>query len=171
MTFTVQDDTGGVAGANAYITVDFFKTYHADRGNAYTAVDDAIQQAIIKATQYLDGRFRFRGLKLLGRYQTTEWPRSSALDADDQVVFGIPLEVQNATAEYALRALTGTLNPDPERDASGAAVAAKSETVGPISESTTFVGGAAFTLPKYPVADQMLRRAGLTLSGNDVLRA
>ena len=171
MGLTVQDNNGSVAGANAYITVQQFKNYHADRGADTSAFDDeAIEAAIIRATDYLDQRFNFVGKKRLGRDQTTEWPRSDAWDRDRYYINDIPPEVKEACAEYALRALAAELNPDPERNASGVAVLSKSEAVGPISESVTFVGGAVFQMPKYPAADQKLARAGLVRSGGTLLR-
>lgn len=176
MGFVVQADGGAsTPGANAYITVAFFKGYHEDRGNALPAspapADADIEKAIIRATDYLDGRFRFVGRRVYGRDQSTEWPRTNAYDIDRRYVNGIPDEIKEATAEYALRALTGALNPDPERDASGAVIVSKSEQVGPISESVTFAAGGAFVMPKYPAADSKLRRTGLVQSGGDVIRA
>lgn len=171
MALIVQDNTGAVAGANAYITVQQFKNYHADRGADTSAFDDeAIEAAIVRATDYLDQRFNFVGKKRLGRDQTTEWPRTDAWDRDRYYINDIPPEVKEACAEYALRALAAELNPDPERNASGVAVLSKSEAVGPISESVTFVGGAVFQMPKYPAADQKLVRAGLVRSGGTLLR-
>ncbi|WVW77400.1 head-tail adaptor [Stenotrophomonas phage vB_SmaS_Bhz59] len=173
MALIVQTNDGNAAGANAYITLAFFTAYHADRGNAIpgTPTDAQKEQAIIRATDYLDQRFIFVGRRLLGRDQTTEWPRMDAWDLDRNLVTGIPLEVQEACAEYALRALTAELNPDPSRDASGAAIQSQSQQVGPIAQSVTFVSGAVFTMPKYPAADAKLRRTGLVRSGGTVLRA
>lgn len=173
MAFTPQDSTGLVAGANAYITVAEFKAYHDDRGNSYAAAptDPDIEKAIVRASDYLDERFSFVGTRRnLRPVQTTEWPRTGAYDRDGAAVNDIPDAVKEATAEYALRAISAALNPDPDRDTSGAAVAKKAEAVGPISESVEFVGGAVFVMPKYPAADQKLRRAGLVRSGGTVLR-
>lgn len=171
MAIIVQNIDGTAVGANAYITVQEFKDYHADRGADTSAFDDeAIEAAIVRATDYLDQRFNFVGKKRLGRDQTTEWPRSDAWDRDRYYINDIPPEVKEACAEYALRALAAELNPDPERNASGVAVLSKSEAVGPISESVTFVGGAVFQMPKYPAADQKLVRAGLVRSGGTLLR-
>jgi hypothetical protein len=51
--------------ANAYCTVEFFESYHQSRGNPYPASPaDAIQTAIVQATDYLDQRYRFKGIKL-----------------------------------------------------------------------------------------------------------
>jgi hypothetical protein len=172
MALVLQNDMGSVPNANAYIDVAFFKAYHDDRGNDYgTPTDDVLAQKIIIGTDYVDTRFRYIGSRLIGRQQATEWPRQSAYDLDRYAVIGIPMEVKEATAEYALRALKGDINPDPIRDESGATIQSKSEQVGPIQESVTYVGGATVTMPKYPAADQKLRKAGLVLNGGTLLRA
>lgn len=171
MTLSVQDDTGLVSGANGYISVDWFKSYHQDRSQAFTATDSAIESAIVKATDYVDHRFRFVGRRSNGRQQSTEWPRFGAEDRDGYVIQGLPTELKEAVAEYALRALTAVLNPDPEATTTGAAILSKSETVGPISESVTYANAGRFDLPRYPVADQKLRSAGLTVSGGEIRRA
>lgn len=172
MTLNVQDDTGSVANANAYITVVEFKAYQDDRGGDYSgAADDAaIEKAIIRATDYLDQRFNFVGKKRLGRDQTTQWPRTSAWDRDRFYITNVPEEVKEACAEYALRAIAAALNPDPDRDTSGQTVQSKSETVGPILESVTFVSGGVFAMPKYPAADQKLYKAGLVRTSGRLLR-
>lgn len=172
MALHVQDDNGSVGAANSYLTVDEFKAYHTDRGNVFSAYSDSlIQTSLVRATDYLDQRFTFVGERLRGRDQTTEWPRSNARDRDRYAVLGIPTEVKEATAEYALRACAiGALNPDPSRDDSGAAVQSKTETVGPITETTTFVSGSRFSLPKYPAADQKLYKAGLVRTGGTLAR-
>lgn len=173
MALIVQTSEGNAAGANAYITVAEFNDYHNARGNARpgSPTNEQLEQAIIRATDYLDQRFRFIGESLRGRQQSTAWPRRDAWDCSRDLVTGIPEEVKEATAEYALRALLGVLNPDPERDSSGVAVQSKSEQVGPISRSMTFAAGAVFTMPKYPAADQKLRRACLVMTGGTSVRA
>lgn len=56
-----------IDGANAYITVSEFTKYHLARGNAVPVGADtlAIQQAIVQATDYIDAKYRFTGIKLL----------------------------------------------------------------------------------------------------------
>lgn len=172
MTLVVQDNTGSVEGANAYISVATFKAYHDDRGNSYAGSDDtAIEQAIIRATDYLDQRFYYVGEKRLGRDQTTEWPRQNAWDRDRYYLTDLPTEVKEACAEYALRALAAEVNPDPTRDETGRAVQSRSEQVGPISESVTYADKALFQLPKYPAADQRLLKSGLVRRGGQIRRA
>ena len=171
MAFTLQNDSGGVAGANAYIDAAFFKDYHRDRGTLEDGLEtSAINQAIIRATDYLDARFNFIGERQ-NVNQTTEWPRINAYDRSDDYIDGIPDEVKEACAEYAAIAISQTLNPTPDRDATGRKVQSKSEAVGPISERTVYTSGAVFELPKYPIADRKLiarglvERAGRTIRG------
>lgn len=171
MTLIVQDNSGTVVGANAYVTVAEFKAYHTDRGQSYAGhADSDIETAIVRATDYLDQRFVFVGKRRLGRDQTTEWPRTNAWDRDRRYVNDIPPEVKEAAAEYALRALTQVLNPDPDRDPTGRPIHSKSEAVGPISESVTYAYGGAYTMPAYPAADRKLVKAGLVRSGGNVVR-
>lgn len=173
MPITVQDNTGSIIGANAYISVAEFKAYHDVRGGDYSAAadDTVIAAAIIRATDYVDTRFWYVGRKKMGRTQSTEWPRIAAYDRDRYAVTDVPMEVKDACAEYALRSLSDDLMPDPTRDDTGQVIQSKTETVGPITESVTYAAGAAQTvLPKYPTADQILIKSGLTRSGGTVSR-
>lgn len=172
MAFTIQNASGTINDANAYISTVFFTDYHKDRGNALpagTGTGDK-QKAIIAATDYLDQRFTFEG-EQQNVDQRTQWPRISAIDRNGKLRSGLPHEVTEACADYALLALTQALNPTPDRDSTGRAVEAKAERVGPISESTAYSAGASFQLPKYPVADQKLRASGLVVSGKIIRRA
>jgi hypothetical protein len=58
-----------IDGANAYLTEAAFRLYHSSRGTAIPAgkVSADIQTAIVKATDYLDQKYRFSGVKLLQR--------------------------------------------------------------------------------------------------------
>ena len=176
MAFIVQDDSGGVVDANAYIDATFFKDYHKDRGHDLPSGSSTgvIQRAIVRATDFLDVKFDFIGDRLLSD-QTTEWPRLDAQDKDGRVVNGVPPEVQEATAEYALISLRmeidenknpqDSINPTPERDATGQPVRRRASRVGPISEDVSFsvggVSGSVFEMPRYPIADEKLRQRGL----------
>lgn len=52
--------------ANAYITEQFFFDYHAARGNPVAESPlDAVQYAIVKGTDYLNQKYRYKGNKLL----------------------------------------------------------------------------------------------------------
>lgn len=176
MAFTVQSDPP-VANANSYGSVAEFQAYHADRGNTLPTDETAIEQALVRATDYLDTRFSFVGCRDTAE-QTTEWPRDHAYDDRGDAVDGVPQAVKNAAFEYALRATVADLLPDPSRDGSGRAIASKSEAVGPLKESVTYAhDGTVLTLPEYPMADRLLyarrlvRRRPSGIGGGTVGRA
>jgi hypothetical protein len=172
MTLIVQDDTGFVGGANAYIDYVFFLDYFNSRNTTANAnaTDGTYEQttteaAIVVATDYVDKRFTFVGRRK-SRDQTTEWPRLNAFDRDRYLVTNVPIGVKQACAEYAFRVLQlGSLITDPVRDDTGTPVASITQTVGPISETKSFVGSnptGSFTLPHYPSADILITGRGLT---------
>lgn len=174
-TFVVQNENGEATGANAYITTAYFRSYHKARGNEIDSISGTVystsdwQKAIVRATDYLDARFSFVGIQRQ-QSQTTEWPRFDAFDRNDNYVNGIPEAVKEACAEYALISLTSTINPSPTRDDRGQIVVSKMEKVDVLEESTEYAPGDSYLLPKYPVADLKLTRAGLVVQGLQVRR-
>lgn len=172
MAFTLETG-GGLAAANAYVSVAAFRAYHADRGNDVLAQpDSAVQIAIIRASDYIDRKNRgnFIGIRLRPpSAQRMSWPRSNAKYRDGTSALGVPIEVEEATNEYAFRALTITLAPDPTYDDRNQRVTSKTEIVGPLEESTTYSdSGATFKFRKYPEVDALLR--DLVIAGNEVRR-
>lgn len=93
-----------------------------------------------------------------GTEQFLEWPRLSVYSRSGVLVEGIPEKLKQAVAEYADRALSATLMPDPTIDESGKTIIAKREKLGPIEEETTYAEGSqlAFKLRPYPAADRLL---------------
>lgn len=98
--------------------------YHAARGNAAWSADGVTDEqrtaALTRASSWVDGyRSRFPGRKAGGRAQEREWPRVGASDAEDNEIADdeIPVEIEQATYEAALRELVepGSLSPDLER--------------------------------------------------------
>jgi len=171
MTLNVQNDTGTTANADSYLALADFKAYHTARGNAYATYADAlIEAAIIKATDHIDRRWEFVGAKLRGREQNTAWPRLRAYDVDGYLVEGIPEEVADACAEYAFRALSAPLNPDPVTGSN--TLTSYTKKLGPIERTETFKAGAESSQanPSYPAADNLLLRSGLVVSGAQLLR-
>lgn len=60
-------DIANMTPANAYIYPDFLKQYATARGN-FSYPDspaEAVQNAIVQASDYIDQRYRFKGVKLL----------------------------------------------------------------------------------------------------------
>ena len=67
MNATETSNVFEIDGANAYIDVAFFTKYHNSRGNAVPVgvTTPMIQSAIVQATDYIDAKYRFVGIKLL----------------------------------------------------------------------------------------------------------
>ncbi len=119
MSLVVEDGTG-LANADSYLSVADATSYHASFGNDAwaAATSDAQEQALRRATQYVDANYSFRGSPLTTT-QALAWPRNLGL--------AWPIRgLSNATAELALRALDGALF----ADQSGGEVI--EESVGPV---------------------------------------
>lgn len=92
-----------------YGTSAGFKAYWSVRGDdAITLTDDVdVEAALLVSSGYLDSAFlsSFGGLKLGGRDQIREWPRTGVQDIYGYYVpsTSIPREVENATYECAIR--------------------------------------------------------------------
>lgn len=113
MALTVEDGTGK-ADAESYCAVADADAYHAALGQAaWAALSDAAkEQALRKATTFVDWRFRFSGTKRTAE-QALAWPRVGASDygwlVDDAT---IPAKLQRAVAEAALLSVTSDLTPN-----------------------------------------------------------
>lgn len=156
-TLTVQSDAGTVANANGYITVAQFKAYHLDRGTYAGADSDAvIGTAIVRATDHIDTSKTYKGT-LLEDDQTTQFPREG-LYVNSVLIEGIPVGVEKACAEYALRALAAPLIPDSDDPTSGVIKRVRSK-VDVIEDETEYMDGAGpgSQLPAYPAADLLLK--------------
>jgi hypothetical protein len=165
MAFVVEDGTG-LANANALIDVAFADTYFADRGIVAWTGDTATvkQPAIVRATDYLANRFKFLGSPY-NEDQALPFPVVYCDETDPQM----PVKMKQAVAEYALRALTAVLAPDPTTDATGGRVIEKMEKVGPLEERTKYSEAfSLFLFKPYPAADVLLR--GLVDSSRRVIR-
>lgn len=169
MAFIVE--TGlGVADANMYCSLAFVDAYFADRDIAgWTGSNDHKQHAIVRATDYVELRFSeaFIGEEVLP-LQALSWPRKNTLIYDNAV----PVKLQRAVAEYALRALTAKLAPDPVISDTGFSVVTTKEVVGPIEQSYEIAGGTSKSQPTllrpYPAADYLL--TSLLKTTNSVFR-
>jgi hypothetical protein len=172
MAFVVEDGTG-VANANSYATVEYFRAYFEERGNEVAAAigDDLdIQKLLIRATDYIElvfGRYYIGDMYALS--QSLSWPRMYASPYTNNV---IPINLQKATVEYALRANDGPLLPDPSVDANGFASVVTKKVIGPIEKEFAVMGGGRGRLVRsYPVPDALmatLLRAGT--AGKRVIR-
>lgn len=159
MAFTPQNDSGTVLRANAYVTVEEFRAYQADRGNDVSAhTDPVVQAAIIKATDYLDGRYRYIGVQLHDD-QGTQFPRL----IDRHKTTEIPDAIKRASFSLALRVLSGVeLSPDPTFNAGGQVVE-QSNKVGPLETTVKFAASTAgeTVAPSFSDVEHLLRASGL----------
>ena len=169
MAFVVEDGSAK-ADATSYVSVTDADGYFADRGNtAWTGTNAVKQAALVKATDYIEGRF---GRRFIGSKKTTTqalaWPRTGAADFADNEV---PALLCRACCEYAVRALVAELAPDPEVDAGGLTVVVTKKKVGPIETEYAAQTGASSTpalFRPYPAADMLMR--GLVYSASQVIR-
>jgi hypothetical protein len=178
MAFLVQDDAGSVVGANAYVSVAEFTSYHTDR-NVTAVIDSdyelaAIQAAIILASDYLDSRYSYVGEKRTGN-QPMSWPRFDAEDRDDHIIFGIPQVIKEACSELALANLQvpGSLFPVITQDATGQGVKRSRQKLDVLETEVEYFGDSAAAAQKPPVfyqADWRLQRSGLLLARNRLVR-
>jgi hypothetical protein len=151
MAIIVEDGTG-LAAAESYCTVAFANTYFKNRGIAlWEDLETTRKEQLLRiATDYIDMRFgaRFRASPLT-RWQALCFPRGDSGP--------LPVVLQRATAEYAMRAVDGPLVADPVTDERGLQVRSKTEKLGPLEERVEYVDSGASVFKPYPAADMLLK--------------
>lgn len=166
MTLVVEDGTG-LTTSNGFVSVAYVDSYLADRARSsenswQSNATSAKEAAIIAATDYIEQRFRhrYKGTRA-NETQALGWPRSYVVDSDGYTLDdeSLPSALEKATAEYAVRALAGSLQPDPTVSDSGKAITRSREKVGPLETEFEYEsgGGAAYITRPYPAADNLLR--------------
>lgn len=166
MAFVIQIPDAPLSTANAYIAVQFFKDYHDERGNAYTATDTEIEQAIVRATDYMDSRWTFAGARE-DVDQSTECPRSGVYDPRTGYSLDpYPSELEEACAEYSLSALAGSLHPTPNVDATGLQVKVTRKKADVLEKETEYfqTGSSASAKKAWPLADGKMKKTRLLAS-------
>lgn len=174
MAFLAEDGTG-IPAANSYVAVAFVDAYALERGfTSWTGADSVKEEALIRATDHIERIHggAFRGFKRT-ETQGLGWPRQDAIDDNDFFLREIPKQLQQATSEYAIRALLyGVLTPDPPPlyprqglttgevlsstgDAAGFITFSRDK-VGPLETERRYDTKRAGELDSYPAADNML---------------
>lgn len=154
----IVEDGSGVAGAESYISVAAADTYFNNVGSdAWAGLSTTEkEQALRKATLYISGEFRDRwaGVRVSAT-QALDWPRYlvPVRDAPGGTRYPtfypnttVPLGVQYACAEAAVRASAGDLAPDLTRGV-------LTETVGTLSVE---YDPNSPELPRYHAIERML---------------
>lgn len=167
MAFVVETGTG-LSNSNSYITVDFFKDYHDDRGRSIvdgsgnSVGSSVIKAALVVASDYIDTKFTFIGIRSLTT-QNMEWPRVDAFYQDGRIANGIPIEIQECVAELALKQLSSDIAPDPTYDDSNRLITKQRNKVGPIEQETEFgSNGSPISFRAYPFAERRLKELIIT---------
>lgn len=167
-TVVVVEDGTGLATANSYCTRTEADVFHRDRnGNPATwsgATDAAKDAALIEAAFALDTIY---GQRWIGRRYSSEqgldWPRTGAYDtAGNSLDDTIPTKLKHAQALLAYEVVAG--NDVLQKTETSAAIASESKAVGPISKTTTYIGGKP-TSTQYPAVRRVLMSAGLITGG------
>lgn len=136
MAIVVEDGTGK-SNANSYVSLTDFKSYADARGLSYGADDALIEQALIRATNWIDATYRgrFPGVRTNGTAQALQWPRkagsyqygvyvsdawsTTVVDSDGAPIASnaVPVALINAECEAAVREIAspGGLAPDLDR--------------------------------------------------------
>lgn len=116
MTLIVEDGTG-LSNANSYASVSDADAYFAARSHPnWVGSTAAKEAALLKATQYLDTKYLWRGT-IFSSEQSLNIPRSNFYDVNGRDLSEkVPTVVKNATCELALIALTETLSPTVSTD-------------------------------------------------------
>ncbi len=163
MAFIVEDGTGLVT-ATSYLSEADADLYHADRENVAwaAAVTSAKEAALILATDFLDTRYRFLGIRKTD-VQALAWPRDAAFEFDGRRIDpdSLPVALERATAELAALALSQTLQPT----SSGGATTG-SQSAGGLSVSID--ASHSHALPIVRKATAYLRDL---IAGDELLRA
>jgi hypothetical protein len=165
MALIVEDGTG-LSTANAYIDVAFADAYHSLRCNeGWQGVVSTKEAAIIKATEYIDRHYDFKGDRVepgdanpapAAPPQALAWPRTGVCHPDGIVIAdnAVPVEVQRATAELALVGLSTPL----DANVMDGNVIKRDETVGSVRIVEEFATDSATAAsPSVPAATQLLR--------------
>ena len=133
MALVVEDGTG-LINAESYLSVADFKQYHQLRGNQVVQSDTDIERALRNATDYMDLVY---GTRFLGDTLFPDVPQALFFPTtwwEDP----IPLNLENATAEFGLAALVDDLFFAPTIDPSGKIVTLTKVKVGPIEDITEY---------------------------------
>lgn len=165
-TFEVQDPDTPTETANAYISVDELKDYCDGRGIDYSAkTDDEIEQAIVRATDYMDGRWTYAGYRY-DSDQSTECPRRDVYDSYGYNVDGFPRAFILACCAYTVIDLIDgkTLMPNSQDNTAAGMIIKERKKVDEIEREYQYSENKGFQWPRWPLPDKFMRQSGLITS-------
>ena len=142
------------ANPNLLVTTSLFFSDNAPVLHVFTVAEGVATTSVLDAGSF--GQAESSGNSYSP--QPLEFPRLNLRDRSNNLIFSIPDNLKRATAEYALRANTVALAPDPTTHPTGMAYAMVKERVGPIEEEARFDGNTPIqALKPYPAADRLLQ--------------
>jgi hypothetical protein len=113
----IIEDGSCVSDANSYVSLEEANQYHQDRGREdWLALSDNEKKiCLIKATEYIDNLFNWKGRRKY-EAQSTAFPRINPYscdgilrDLDGFAIKGVPLKIKKATCEAAYYAYKSVL--------------------------------------------------------------
>lgn len=104
----IVEDGNIIENSNSYVDVEFADNYFSTHGNDnWQELEDTQKEIyLIKATDYIDNAFDWKGIKST-QNQCLKFPRKDLIDNDGYSVLGIPLELKNAVCECVLLIQSG----------------------------------------------------------------
>lgn len=173
--FEVQDPDVPTSTANAYVSVAYFKDYCDGRGYDYSALTDTeIQQAIVRATDFMDARWTYEGFRY-DDTQSTEVPRREVWDAQGIYLDGFPDPFEDACCEYAKTIAIDGLSLIPnnvDNTVPGQLTYDRKRVEGAVETEKHYnpnKGYGSVTNPSWPLPDKMMTRTGLLGSNRRTL--
>ena len=105
--FIVEDGTG-LKNANSYVSVEFADEYFSTRNiaNWETYIPENKQKELIKATNYINYVFQWKGKKKT-QEQSLAFPRTDLVDNDGYKVEGVPEVLKEAVCDATLELING----------------------------------------------------------------
>jgi hypothetical protein len=105
----IVEDGTGINDANSYVSVEFADNYFSARGASGWAEleTEAKEQALIRATDYIDNIFQWCGKKATAE-QSLRFPRVNLKDYEGIEIVGIPTVLKQSVCDVALVSSGGT---------------------------------------------------------------
>lgn len=105
----VVEDGTGLENADSYVSVEFADDYFSARGvSAWKDIEDeAKEQCLVRATDYIDNMFRWYGKKMSAS-QALRFPRTNLKDYEGSEITGIPTCLKQAVCDAAMIAVDGS---------------------------------------------------------------
>jgi hypothetical protein len=173
----VENGTGRL-DANSYVSIIEADTYHSLRGNTIwaSATESDKVVALVRATDYVDTRWKFTGEPVKST-QALVFPRKSEYlnKNGDDVSASVPVEIANATMEYALLVLgdgTALIELSPSIDQTEPwAITLQRDRVGTLETETRYDTARGIKVTKsYPTADRIIKSSGFLTSRGGTIR-